>query len=128
MDVFVNAEQGSAGRTASRVAKELLKGNRVVVVNAEKAVISGDHSYTIDQFKHRIERGDPYHGPFQPKQPDRILKRMVRGMLPYKKPLGKKALKQLRVYTSVPEEYKKEKFTDVKAQKGITLKQLSERL
>jgi len=131
-EVYVDAENRIAGRTASLAAKELMKGRKVSIVNAEKAVISGDNKYTISFFKQRIDRGDPYHGPFYPKRPDMVLKRMVRGMIPYKKPMGRTAFKQLRVYLSVPEEFKGKEFKTGKPvppnQKGMTLQKLSERL
>lgn len=103
MDMIIDAEDCIAGRLASIVAKELLKGKRVYIVNAEKAVVSGNPKYTIKNLKGKLERGDPYHGPFYPRMPDQIMKRLVRGMLP-KKPRGKEALKGLRVYLSVPAE------------------------
>ena len=100
--IVIDASDAIAGRLAAEVARMLLKGEQVRVVNAERAVISGDPTYTEGIMKERSDRGDPYHGPFFPKQPDRMLKRIVRGMLPYKKPRGRDALKRLRVYISVP--------------------------
>ena len=128
-EIIFNAENAIAGRLASTAAKALLKGKRVRIVNAEKAVVTGDKSYTIRHFQERRERGDPYKGPFYPRTPDRILKRMVRGMMPYKKPMGKKAFQQLRVYLSVPEEFQGREFISLPGKgEGITLEQLSQRL
>jgi len=104
--IITDASNQIAGRLASRVAKELLKGNRVNVVNAESAVISGDPKFTVKTYDEKIKRGDPYHGPFYPRIPDRMLKRMIRGMIPYKKAKGRDAFKRLRVFISVPEEFK----------------------
>jgi large subunit ribosomal protein L13 len=47
MDMFIDAEDCVAGRLASVAAKELLKGSHVYIVNAEKAVVSGDPKHTI---------------------------------------------------------------------------------
>jgi large subunit ribosomal protein L13 len=110
MDIFINAEDCIAGRLASIVAKELLKGNRVYIVNAEKAVISGDPDHNIRMMKEKTERGDPYHGPFYPRKPDQVIKRFVRGMLP-KKPRGRDALKNLKVFLSVPPELDGKEFS-----------------
>ena len=99
---IIDATDQVMGRMASQVAKALLQGEEVYVVNAEKAVISGDVSYTLDLYKQRRTRGDPYHGPFFPRDPERIVKRAVRGMLPYKKPHGSAAFKRLKVFRSVP--------------------------
>lgn len=131
-EIIFNAENAIAGRLASTAAKQLLKGKRVRIVNAEKAVMTGDRFYTINHFKERRERGDPYKGPFFPKTPDRMLKRMVRGMMPYKKPLGKKAFQHLRVYLSIPAEMKDREFISLprkgEEKKYITLDELSKQL
>ena len=95
-DLVIDADNAVAGRLASSVAKELLKGRKVLVVNADAAVVSGNPKWVKDQFLQKIHRGDPYHGPFYPKQPERILRRIVWGMLP-RKPRGKAALARLRV-------------------------------
>jgi len=112
-EIVIDAKDKIAGRLASFVAKELLKGNKVVVLNVEKAIISGDKEDIIEEFKRRRERGDPYKGPFYPRYPDEIFRRMVRGMLPYKKYRGKIALKNLKVFYGMPNEYK-DKIMDVK--------------
>jgi len=111
--IHVDATDRIAGRLSSKVAKLLLKGEEVMIFNAEKLVISGTPEHSFKIFKERIKRGDPYHGPFYPKRPDRMLKRMVRGMIPYKKPSGRDAFKRLKVFNSVPEEFKDAKFTSI---------------
>jgi large subunit ribosomal protein L13 len=110
MDMFIDAEGCIAGRLASITAKELLKGKTIYIVNAEKALLTGNPKYTINKMKEKVDRGDPYHGPFYPRRPDQIIKRFVRGMLP-DKPRGKEAMKKLRIYLSVPDELKEKEFT-----------------
>jgi large subunit ribosomal protein L13 len=130
---LIDAEGQVAGRLASRAAKEALKGRRVVIVNAEKAVITGSPKFVIGRYYGMVSRGDPYHGPFYPRIPDRMLKRMIRGMLP-KRPGGRNALRRIRVYNSVPHELSKESFQRTElsesrlGSKCITLGKLSERL
>jgi len=114
MEIIIDASDKVAGRLASLIAKAAIKGDQVHVINAEKAVISGNPEYTVKNFREKINRGDPYHGPFYPKQPDRLLKRMIRTMIPYKKPMGKLALKRVRVYLSVPEEFKDREIVNLK--------------
>jgi large subunit ribosomal protein L13 len=100
-----------AGRLASYVAKDLLNGEQVVIVNAEKAVLSGDPKMKFREFKQKRDRGDPKKGPFYPRYPDLILRRIVRGMLPWHKDKGRKAYRRLKVYIGEPEEFKnKEKI------------------
>lgn len=104
--VIVDATDAILGRLASYVAKELLKGNHVDVVNAEKAVISGRRESIFEQYRAWMETrqlANPRRGPFHPRYPEDIVRRAVRGMLPYKKPKGKKAYRRLRVYRGVPE-------------------------
>ncbi len=93
------------GRLASVVAKSLLKGEKIVIVNAEKCIISGDRYYLINKYLERVWRGSKTKGPYYPKRPDGILRRAIRGMLPYKKERGRKAFKNLEVYIGVPDEY-----------------------
>lgn len=94
------------GRMASIVAKRLLNGEKIIIVNAEKAVISGDKYMLTRQYNDYLQIGHPGRGPLHPRRPDRIVKRAIRGMLPYKRPRGREAFKRLRVYVGIPEELK----------------------
>ena len=100
----IDATGKVCGRLASTVAKMLLNGEDISVINAEKAVISGSPDSIKNLYKIRLDRGDKYKGPFMSRLPDRMLKRMVRGMLPYKKSLGRIALRRLRVFIGAPKE------------------------
>ncbi|UCF08416.1 MAG: 50S ribosomal protein L13 [Thermoplasmata archaeon] len=111
---LINAENLIVGRLASHVAKLLLSGEEVTIVNAEKSVISGSKTSITADYHQKRRIGGARKGPYYPRMPDRILKRTVRGMLPYKKPSGKAALKRLRVYIGVPKELEKEKFITIK--------------
>jgi large subunit ribosomal protein L13 len=97
----------------SHVSKLLLQGNRVTIVNAEKAMLSGNRYKTIDLYKEHLEINsvtNPIHGPFHPRRPDTILTKMVRGMVPKRKSSGLEAHKRLRVYIGVPEEVRNMKM------------------
>lgn len=120
------------GRLATRVAKNLLDGEEVVVVNVEKAILAGKKEMKERLYKERIRRGDPLKGPFYPRYPDGIFRRAVRGMLPWHKPKGRDAFRRLKVFVGVPEEFKNkpmEKFKEADASKlkskYITLGELS---
>lgn len=112
-----------AGRLCSHVAKLLIKGIRVSIVNSENIMISGKRESIIDGYREFLEIGsinNPKFGPFHPRRPDTIITRMVRGMLPKKKPSGKIALKRLRVYLGVPNELRSKmntQFEDAKIRK-----------
>ncbi len=115
MKVVVDAKDHILGRLASKVAKLALEGNEVIILNAEKVVISGTNKKNVEEFfKEKHERGDPYHGPFYPRYPDQIVKRVIRGMLPYKKERGRKAFKRIKAYIGIPEELQEEAKNAVK--------------
>ncbi len=121
--IVVDAANCVAGRMCSHVSKLLLQGNRVAIVNAEKAMLSGDRYKTIQLYKEHLEINsvtNPIHGPFHPRRPDTILSKMVRGMVPERKTSGLEAHQRLRVFIGVPEEMKKakmESFEDSKITK-----------
>ena len=73
MKVYDATEQ-ILGRMSTQVAKELMRGETVHVVNCEKACISGDPVVTKKHYLERRQRGDPHHGPFYPRTPRRIVK------------------------------------------------------
>lgn len=105
--VYVDATNHIAGRLASNVAKLLISGKRVTVVNAEKSLLSGSRIAVLTEWKERLEiasRVNPLYGPIHYRRPDNILRRMVRGMVPRKKPKGVQAMKRLRVHIGLPEE------------------------
>ena len=104
--MIVDADGAILGKISSHVAKNLLLGQEVVVVNAEKAVITGNKKSIFTHYKEDYDRGHRYSGPFFPREPYRILKRTIRGMLPWKRDKGKNAYKRLRVHLGVPDEFK----------------------
>ena len=112
--VYVDATDQIAGRLSSKVAKLILSGKNVVVVNAARALVSGSRTAVVTQWKVRLElrrKVNPISGPIHPRRPDNILRRMVRGMVPRKKPKGVSAMKRLRVYIGVPAAVKPDKMT-----------------
>ncbi|HLC59421.1 MAG TPA: 50S ribosomal protein L13 [archaeon] len=108
-----NAENQVLGRICSVIAKDLLKGEAVVVVNCEKSVVSGTPKATKVQYLAKKERGDVFHGPFFPRYPDGIFRRTVRGMLPFDMKRGRIAYKNLTVHVGLPEELKNRKMIKV---------------
>jgi large subunit ribosomal protein L13 len=112
---LVDADGLILGRMASKVAKRLLNGEKIIIINAEKAVLSGKKKSKVAEAKEFLEVGAPRKGPFHYRRPDRILRKTVRGMLPFKQPKGKTAYKKLKVFIGVPE--------DLKGQQMITLRE-----
>ncbi len=96
--IVVDGTNLIAGRLASHVAKLLLKGNRVSIVNCEEIMISGTRSNIIKEYKDFLKIASiihPDHGPFHPRRPDTIITRMIRGMLPRKNHQGLLLIKDL---------------------------------
>jgi large subunit ribosomal protein L13 len=100
-DVVVDARDCILGRVASQVAQRALDGERVAVVNAEDAVITGSEDDVMETYRTRTDMGSD-SGPYYPKRPDMIFKRSIRGMLPYKQDRGREAFENVRVYVGNP--------------------------
>ena len=93
------------GRLASMVARRAMSGEEIAIINAEKAVISGSRARVLANYGQKRSRGSREGGPFFPRRPDHIVKRTIRGMLPYKRTVGSEAFKRVRVYVGVPAEF-----------------------
>lgn len=104
----IDADNSILGRLSSAVAKSLLQGEDIVIVNAEKAIVTGNARTTIMRYIQRSgirTKSNPLKGPFFPRTPEGIVRRTVRGMLPWKKPRGKTAFKRLKVCRGIPRDF-----------------------
>jgi len=106
---IIDATNAVAGRLASNVAKMAMQGETIRIVNSEKAVISGDRKAIIAEYTHDVQRGHPLSGPYVPRRADMLLRRIIRGMLPYRKEPGVKAFARIKTFIGVPEELKDKK-------------------
>ena len=114
------------GRLASHAAKSLLNGDEIHIINAEEAVISGNKDSVIGEYVEKRQLNHPRKGPFYPRMPHLMLKRAVRGMIPYQKPRGREAFKRLRVDIGKPASINNEKIVIVdKAQMNDNTKYVS---
>lgn len=113
MGAVINAEGLVLGRLSSHVAKRLLNGEEIVVVNAEKAIISGSRTNVLAHYKEARARGKIRKGPNYPRVPHLLLKRTIRGMIPYQEPRGRQAFKRLRVHLGVPADLQKARLETV---------------
>ena len=120
--VVVNAEGLILGRMCSKIAKRLLNGEEIIIVNAEKTVLSGKKKSKVAEAKQFLEVGAPERGPFHSRRPDRIVRKTVRGMVPWRQPKGKNAYKRLKVYMGVPKELKDMKMETVEQAQSTKLK------
>lgn len=107
--IVVDGKGQILGRLASIVAKKLLEGKRVVVLNAQDIVVSGDPVMVIQAYKRTVLGVRSHYShrlrPKRPRSPVRLFKATVRGMLPKRNRRGREALRRLRVYIGVPKEY-----------------------
>ncbi len=97
------------GRMATFVAKKALSGEEIRVINAEKIVLTGNPSVIVERYLQRRRAkhtGNPELSPKWPRVPHMLIKRMIRGMLPWKTARGKSAYKRIIVYSGNPKELK----------------------
>ena len=110
--VVVDARHHMLGRLASIIAKELLNGQKVVVVRCEELCISGGlvrQKMKYMRFLRKRMNTKPSHGPIHFRAPAKIFWRTVRGMIPHKTKRGAAALARLKAYEGIPPPYDKTK-------------------
>lgn len=101
------------GRLASFVAKELLKGEEIAVVNCNEIIITGNKKDIERNFTEKRNRfGSSQKGPKHHKTSEKIVKRTIRGMLPnHRMGRGKDAIKRVKCYTGTPKELEGKEVT-----------------
>ncbi len=104
--MIIDAKDLILGRFATVAAKRAILGEDVVILNSELAVITGNRETILEKYLGKSSRGGPFHGPIFQKSPHLFVKRVIRGMLTYKKEKGRSALKRVKCYKGIPEEFK----------------------
>lgn len=131
-EIVIDASGAILGRLCSYAAKQSLLGKSVVIINCSHALITGRRRFVIENYKEMRQRGGAsLKGPFFPKQPQRIVKRTIRGMLPYTQGRGHDALKRVMCYDLLPKEYENSNKITLHHQlntKAIALSDLSREL
>ena len=105
----IDAEGLIVGRMASIVAKKILNGEDVNIINAENAIITGRKGLLIEDYRTKRNtqnKQNPENSPKFPNLPNLFVRRLIRGMLPWKTTRGKDAFRRLRVYIGNPENLK----------------------
>lgn len=122
------------GRLSAYVAKELLKGEEIVIVNAKNVAVTGSRDFVLQKFRERMDIGSVRKGPYYPRTSNQILRRSIGDMLPKKKTTGKEAFARCKVFSSVPREFSGAQFETVESVKNskvsgfVTLGEVAERL
>jgi len=126
-----------AGRVASKIAKEVVKGEKVIVLNAEEAVIVGNPEATMEKYKTRTQvkvLSNPHYGPKYERIPSKMFRRMVRGMLPNRPRAVERYIKMVTVYNKTPKLVPKEdtksfeEFKYSERHKALTLGEIAKAL
>lgn len=121
------------GRLVTRVAKLALAGEEIAIVNCDNVIVIGKRSEIFARYKQRVDRGTWKTGPLVHRGAERIVRRTVRGMLPYKTPAGEEAFKRVMCYRDVPAKLANEKtetFEEINIHKTdnvkfVTIKEIS---
>jgi len=110
------------GRLAAQVAKDALLGETVRVINCDKIVVSGKKVVIVNNEKvKRARKGYPLKSAKRIRLPDRHVRRVIRGMVPWKQTRGREAYKRVMCYIGVPEEFATQEKIIVK---GASVKKL----
>uniref|UniRef100_A0A915DWY6 Large ribosomal subunit protein uL13 n=1 Tax=Ditylenchus dipsaci TaxID=166011 RepID=A0A915DWY6_9BILA len=124
--IIIDGKNHLLGRLSATIAKQLLLGQKFVVVRCEAINISGNfHRSKLKYLSFLRKRCNvkPTRGPFHYRAPSKIFWRTVRGMVPHKTARGAEALKKLKVFDGVPQPYDvKKKFVLPSALRHIALK------
>ena len=113
--MIINGENLILGRLATYTAKQALLGEKVDIINAEKVVVTGKKQDLLKRYRERVNKGDPLKGPYFPRMPDRLVRRAIRTMLPYKKQRGSLAFKKIMCYIGTPTKFKDKETKTLKS-------------
>lgn len=112
--MIIDATNMIVGRLGSYVAKKALLGETIDVINCDKAVITGTRVNVLAKYKQNHDRGVGPRGPIIPRMPDRFVRRIIRGMLPYHQEKGRAAFERIMCYSGKPAQFDgKAVFADV---------------
>jgi large subunit ribosomal protein L13 len=106
--LIIDAANLILGRVAGYAAKRALEGEEVIIVNIENAVISGAKESVVEEAKRSLKTrtlASLKKSPVHPRRPDTYARRVIRGMLPWKKPKGREAYRRVKVYIGLPKEF-----------------------
>lgn len=122
---YVDATNLIVGRMASLVAERLLKGESVVVINTEKAVFTGNPVILQKLWQTRLDlrpRGNPEKAPRFSRMPDRIVREIIEGMVPFKTQRGVEAMRRLKTFIGKPAQVEGKTFKGLDEAKNAKTK------
>jgi len=81
MEVLIDGKNAVMGRLASYVAKQALLGKDVIIINSNEVIITGRKEDIFRKYSELFKKGgSSQKGPKISRTPERILKRVVRGI------------------------------------------------
>jgi len=113
--IVIDGKDLIVGRVATFAAKKALLGETIRIVNCEQMYLTGNKPFLVRETHRRRVQGTWSKGPFYYRMPDRFVRRIVRGMLPYKTARGKQAYGRILCYVGMPDEFRNEKAISIEA-------------
>lgn len=111
--VVIDGKDHILGRLAAVVAKQLLGGQRIVIVRAEKIATTGPIERLLREwalYKKKNSVSNPFRGgPWHYKSPAKIVWKCIRGMIPHKTARGAAAMARLKIFEGCPHPYSVQK-------------------
>lgn len=104
--IVIDGKDLIVGRVATFAAKQALLGETIRIINCEQMLLTGSKTFLTAENHRRRVQGTWEKGPFYFRMPDRYVRRIIRGMIPYKTARGKQAYGRVLCYVGMPEEYK----------------------
>jgi len=111
--IIIDGKDLIVGRVASFVAKSALNGETVKIINCDQMYITGDKVFLQNEVERRRNQGTWSKGPFYFRRPDMFVRRIVRGMIPYKTSRGSLAYKRVMCYIGAPAELAQHKSISI---------------
>lgn len=120
------------GRIASFAAKRALLGETINIYNCEEIIITGRKQRLLEDYPKKSNfTGHMGKGPYRPRRADLLLKRRIRGMVPYENTRGREAFARIKFWIGMPEgqtKLEKIEHADMKrltTRKYLPIKELS---
>ena len=129
---IIDGKNAVLGRLASYAAKEVLKGEEIVILNCDQVIITGNKKNIREEFEEKRRKvGSGQKGPKHSRNADKIVERAIRGMLPnHRRGRGKIAHRKITCYIGIPQEFQESKKIiggREKKTKFIYVKEISKR-
>jgi large subunit ribosomal protein L13 len=111
--MIIDGKNAVLGRLSTQVAKKALLGETIDIVNCEKIIVSGKKFVVLAKYDRLKKMGTPRKGPFYSILPEKFVKRVIRGMLPYKQEKGREAFDRIKLHKGIPQMFEGKKLEKI---------------